>query len=106
VFPHPLVAAHLMPAEVANILRRGALEGTITEHAASLAHQDLLDAPIELLPYEPFASRVGELLANLNAYDAWYVAIAEHLGAKLATLDERLRRGPGVRCAFEALPGP
>lgn len=38
---------------------------------------------------------------NVTAYDAWYVALAESLDAKLATLDWRLARTPGCRCPFE-----
>jgi predicted nucleic acid-binding protein len=49
--------------------------------------------------------------ANLSCYDAWYVALAEFLGVKLATLNARLARAPGPRCGFwlppaESAPGP
>jgi len=37
---------------------------------------------------------------NLRAYDAWYVALAEALGAKLATLDIAPGRASGPRCGF------
>jgi len=40
---------------------------------------------VELFAYEPFASRVWELRENVTAYDSWYVALAESLGARLAT---------------------
>jgi predicted nucleic acid-binding protein len=95
-----LVAPHLMPAEVANILRRAATRGDISADAAALAHADLLALGVDLFPYEPFAARVWELRENLTAYDAWYVALAEALGAKLATLDGALSRAPGPRCGF------
>jgi predicted nucleic acid-binding protein len=95
-----LAAPHLMPVEVANILRRAALGGGISPDTASLAHGDLLDLRIELFPYEPFAERVWELRSNMTAYDAWYVAVAESLVAPLATLDVRLSRASGVRCEF------
>jgi predicted nucleic acid-binding protein len=87
-----LVAPHLMPAEVANILRRAVLSGQVSADSAALAHADLLALRIELFPYSPFADRVWELRGNLTSYDAWYVAVAEALGAKLATLDVRLSR--------------
>jgi predicted nucleic acid-binding protein len=95
-----LVAPHLMPVEAANILRRAAARGEISVDAAALAHADLLALSIDLFPYEPFAARVWELRENLTAYDAWYVALAEALGAKLATLDGALRRASGPRCEF------
>lgn len=46
----------------------------------------------------------GELRPNITAYDAWYVALAETLGAKLATLDARLSRAAGTRCEFAIPP--
>jgi predicted nucleic acid-binding protein len=100
----PLVAPHLMPVEVANILRRATLAGEISADVASLAHGDLISLRVALFPYPPFASRVWDLRANLTAYDAWYVALAESLGARLATLDVRLSRAPGVDCEFATGP--
>ncbi len=95
-----LAAPHLMLAEAANILRRAALVGDVSGDVASLAHGDLLQLPVVLFPYEPFAERVWELRATVTAYDAWYVALAESLDAGLATVDLRLSRAPGPRCAF------
>ena len=98
-----LSAPHLMPVEAANILRRSASAGDISIDVASLAHQDLMSLPIELFPYSLCASRVWELRSTVTAYDAWYVALAETIGARLATLDIRLSRATGTRCEF-ALP--
>ena len=98
----PVAAPHLMPVEAANIVRRAAIAGDISADVAALAHMDLTQLPVELFPYEPFAPRVWELHRNLSAYDAWYVSLAEALGVKLATLDGRLRRSSGPRCAFLA----
>lgn len=99
-----LAAPHLMPVEVANILRRCALTGEISQDTAAMAHADLLDLRVELFPYEPFADRVWELKANVTAYDGWYVALAEALGRNVATLDRRLSRAPGCRCGFTVRP--
>jgi len=95
-----LAAPHLMPVEVANILRRACLAGDITDDVAALAHEDLQHLAVELVPYHPFAERVWELRGAVTAYDAWYVALAEALGAPMATLDARLTRATGPRCAF------
>lgn len=99
----PLAAPHLMPVEVANVLRRAAASGNISPDAASLAHADLGLLRVELFPYGPVATRVWQLRSSITSYDAWYVALAEDLGATLATLDARLSRAPGPRCTF-ALP--
>lgn len=93
-----LAAPHLLPAEVGNVLRRAALTGQISADAATLAHADLQSLRIDLFPYEPFADRIWELRANVTAYDAWYVALAEFLDCPLATLDAGLARAPGISC--------
>ena len=99
-----LAAPHLMLVEVANILRRAFLAGDVSGDTASMAHEDLLALRVELFPYAPFASRVWELRENVTSYDAWYVALSETLDAELATLDKRLARAPGCRCAFLTPP--
>jgi predicted nucleic acid-binding protein len=100
----PLSAPHLMPVEVANILRRAAAAGDISADVASMAHADLLDLRVELFPYAPFAPRVWELRPNVTSYDAWYIALAEFLGSKVATLDLRLARATGPLCGFATPP--
>jgi predicted nucleic acid-binding protein len=95
-----LAAPHLMLAEAANVLRRAAMAGEISADIAALAHADLLSLRVELFSYEPFATRVWQLRENVTAYDGWYVALAESLDAKLATLDLRLTKATGPRCAF------
>jgi predicted nucleic acid-binding protein len=101
-----LAAPHLMPVEVANVLRRATMSGEISADTASLAHADLLSLQVELFSYEPFANRVWELRDNVTAYDGWYVALAESLSARLATLDVRLTRAAGPRCGFATPPEP
>ena len=95
-----LAAPHLLPAEAGNILRRLTLHGEISEDTAALAHADLLDLRVALFPFALDAWRAWELRHNLTTYDAWYVALAESLGADLATLDVRLSRAVGPRCGF------
>lgn len=95
-----LAAPHLLPVEVANVLRRSALAGEISADVAALAHGDLTDLRVELLPYAIVSDRVWQLRDTVTAYDAWYVAVAELLEAPLATLDHRLTSAPGPRCEF------
>lgn len=99
-----LAAPHLMPVEVANILRRAALAGDLSADVAALAHENLIQLRVDLFPYEPHARRVWELRENLTAYDAWYVALAEALGAALVTLDRRVAGAPGLRCDVRMPP--
>ena len=100
----PLAAPHHMPGEVANVLRRAVLHGDVSQGLAALALEDLLDLRIELFPFAPFTQRAWELRDNVTPYDAWYVALAESLGVPLVTLDARLGRAPGCRCAFRTAP--
>ncbi len=101
-----LLAPHLMPVEVANVLRRLAISGDISTESASLAYADLLKLRIALFAYEPFAERVWELRGGLTAYDGWYVALAETVDAPLATLDNRLSRSSTIRCQFVTPDSP
>ncbi len=101
----PLAAPHLMPVEAANILRRAVLARELSDDVASLAHADLLQLRVDLFAYESFAERVWDLRGSLTTYDAWYVALAESLEARLVTLDFRLTRASGPRCAFATPSG-
>ncbi len=100
----PLAAPHLMPVEASNILRRATLSHQLSSDSAALAHEAPLDATCRALPVRADAGRVWQLRANLTAYDAWYVALAESLDAVLVTLDERLIRATGPQCAFARPP--
>jgi predicted nucleic acid-binding protein len=95
-----LVAPHLLPVEVASVLRRAAIAGDISADSASLAHADLLALRVGFFAYEPFAERVWQLRETVTSYDGWYVAVAESIDAPLATLDRRLAQSRGARCQF------
>jgi predicted nucleic acid-binding protein len=101
---HALAAPHLMPVEVANVLRRSVSARQISADVGALAHVGLVALPVELFPYEAFAGRIWSLRSNLTCYDAWYVALAEALDVPLVTLDRRLAASAGPRCTFLA-PG-
>ena len=62
-----LAAPHLMPVEVANVLRRAASAGDISADSVSLTHADLQDLRVDLLAYEPLAERVWTLRKGSTA---------------------------------------
>lgn len=93
-----LAAPELLLVETTNILRRLERSGLLSTLEATSAHRDIRRLDIELFPFEPFAERVWALRHNLTAYDAWYVAVAEFLGGRLATLDRHLSRAAGPTC--------
>jgi predicted nucleic acid-binding protein len=95
-----IVAPELMSVEVAHILRKAVLGGELSPNYASELLTDLRFLVTDFLPHAPLLERVWELHPNLTSYDATYVALAETLGAPLATLDKRLAKAPGPTCAF------
>lgn len=102
-----LVAPHLVLAEAANALRKLESVAILGRLESTSAHADLTRLDLQLVAYEPFADRVWALRANLSAYDAWYVAIAELADLPLATLDRRIAGATGPTCEFVLPPeGP
>lgn len=84
--------------ECAHGIRRMEHDGELTILEAMIAYQEILGLNLELHPYEPYAERIWSLRHNVTPYDAWYVALAEHLGHPLVTLDRRLNRASGLEC--------
>ena len=95
-----LLAPSLVMFEASNIIRRHELAGLVSADQAAQAHGDLLDLSIEQWPYDLLGARVWELRANLTAYDASYVAVAELSNAPLVTLDRRISCAPNLRCTI------
>lgn len=95
-----LAAPELLSVEVAHLLRKSVSQGLLTAHEGRGALADLLDVVDDFYPHGPFVPRIWELQSNVTSYDSAYVALAEALGAPLATLDWKLSRAPGPRCEF------
>ena len=100
-----LLAPRLMPFEAAGALRRLQLQGRLNALHATAAHTELLELAIDTWPHRPLAYRAWELRDAIAYTDACYVALAEILDVPLVTLDRRLARAPGPRCAFLTPPG-
>lgn len=98
-----LAAPDLVDVETVSVLRRRWLAGDLTEGRFSIAVDDLADLALARFPTLPLMPRAYDLRANVTAYDATYVALAEHLDALLITADARLARAPGIRCTVEVL---
>ena len=95
-----LAAPELLSVEVSHLLRKSVSQGLLTAHKGRDALLDLLDVVDDFYPHGPFVPRIWELHATVTSYDSAYVALAEALGAPLATLDRKLCRAPGPRCEF------
>ena len=85
-----LHAPHLLDVEIARVIRRYAAHGDIDAERGRLALVDLADFPLRRYPHDLLLPRIWDLRANLTAYDAAYVALAEALDAPLLTRDGRL----------------
>ncbi|HUP63282.1 MAG TPA: type II toxin-antitoxin system VapC family toxin [Thermoanaerobaculia bacterium] len=94
-----LHAPYMIDLEVLQALRRFVLARQVTIQRAEEAIEDHLALRIERYPHDPLLRRAWELRANITAYDAAYVALAEKLRATFVTLDVRLARAcpPTVR---------
>ena len=99
----------ILGVEVTSALRSMLRRGLVDDSTALGATSQVARLRARRYPFEPFVSRVWELRETVTPYDAWYVALAEALGAELVTGDGRLQRAAGPRCrvlsAEEALAG-
>jgi predicted nucleic acid-binding protein len=79
-------------------LRRGQ---KISEREADAALSSYRAFPVERQDVLPLWPRLKSLHANLPAYDAQYVALAEALHVPLITADARIKRSGAARCEVE-----
>lgn len=93
----------LLDVEVLSAVRRQVLSGALTAERGDAAVVDLLDLTAERYPHAAFIGRAWQLRANVSAYDAVYVALAEALACLLVTGDARLAAAPGPRCEVRLL---
>lgn len=98
-----VAAPDLVDVETVAVLRRHWLAGTLPARRFSAAIEDLEALAIDRYPTLGLLRRAYELRANVSAYDAVYVALAETLGCKLLTTDARLAKAPGKLCAVRVL---
>lgn len=96
-------APDLVDVETVSVLRRRWLAGDLSDERFRGAVDDLLALPITRFPVGPLMLRAFELRANITAYDACYVALAEALDCPLITADRRLANAPMTTCTTEVL---
>lgn len=89
---------HLVDSEVASGLRRRTLAGQLEPSAAWDALSTWQQLGMTRYPVVSLLDRIWDLRANVSAYDATYVALAEQLQCALLTGDHRLARAPGITC--------
>jgi predicted nucleic acid-binding protein len=96
-----LYAPYVLDGEVISALL-GLMRGQkISEREADAAISNYRAFPVEQQNVLPLWPRLKSLHANLSAYDAQYVALAEALDVPLITADARIRRSGVARCEIE-----
>jgi predicted nucleic acid-binding protein len=98
-----LMAPDLVDVETVSVLRRRWLADDLTEGRFRTAVDDLGSLPIVRYPTRGLMRRAFELRANVTAYDAVYVALAEGLACPLLTADARLAKAPGPECEIQVV---
>jgi predicted nucleic acid-binding protein len=96
-----LYAPYVLDAEVISVLlglRRGQ---KISEREADTALSNYRAFAVERQDVLPLWPRLKSLHANLSAYAAQYVALAEALHVPLITADARVKRSGVARCEVE-----
>ena len=96
-----LYAPYVLDGEIISALL-GLMRGRkITGQEADAALSNYRAFPIERHDVLPLWPRIKSLHANLSAYDAQYVALAEALHVSLVTADARIDRSGAARCGIE-----
>lgn len=101
---HAFYAPAHLDIEVVSALRALARRNHVLAADAPMLLGRLLRMPIRRERVTDLAvHRIWELRENMTAYDANYVALAEHLDAALLTCDVKYATLTGPRCAVELL---
>jgi predicted nucleic acid-binding protein len=94
-----LAAPHAVDLECASTLR-GLVRGKkLPPGEGEQALQLLARMSLKRYGHVPLLPRIWQLRHNMWPYDAAYVALAESLSAELVTLDGKIGKVPGLRCA-------
>lgn len=96
-----LAAPYLLDIEIAQVIRRYAAKGDLSDEQGGDALADYADIGVQRYPHDILLPRVWALRHNLSAYYATYVALAEALEVSLLTHDKRLAAAAGHRARIE-----
>lgn len=89
--------------EFLSTVRGLALGGKIDPVDADEAVRWLGAVTVAVAPTGPHVPRIWELRANLSAYDAGYVAVAESYDLTLVTADARIAKAGVARCPVRVM---
>lgn len=98
-----LIAPALLDLEVASMARRFVMEAMLTDDEGETVLARLGRLPVTRYDHLALLARIWDLRATMTTYDASYVALAEHFGVTLVTIDQRLARTEGPHCPIEVI---
>jgi predicted nucleic acid-binding protein len=98
-----LAAPDLADVETVAVLRKRWLAGTLRATRFRAAVSDLEALQMARVPTLRLMQRAYQLRANVTAYDAAYIALAEALGCELVTADQRLANATGPTCRIRVV---
>ena len=90
-----IVAPHLLPMEVANVLHKKVVRGEFVLDVATQLMRNFLATGVELVHEPVLHTRAIELASQFGqgaVYDSHYLALAELPNCELWTADERFHR--------------
>lgn len=88
-------APELIDPEVLSVVRRWTLRGWLRAENGRRAVEELGELALVRHRHAGLRRRTWKLRERCSAYDAFYVALTEALGAEPLTTDDRLRRAAG-----------
>ncbi|TDC23382.1 PIN domain-containing protein [Streptomyces sp. 8K308] len=98
-----LLAPSVIDFEVAHAMRGLVQGGKITAEKGQTALALAASLLIRRTPGYVLFDRVWDLRQDLSAYDAAYVALAEHARCTLVTADARIERAGVARCPIDTI---
>ena len=98
-----LHAPHLLDVEVLQALRRVVLKKDISATRGREALEDLGALDVMRHAHGDLLDRAWALRANVSAYDAMYLALAEALDATVVTCDAPISGAPGHAARVEVI---
>ena len=87
--------------EVFSVMRGLALSGKITDEQASRSVDRITRLGVDTVPIDDLLPRMWQFRANISAYDAAYVALAERRSLTLVTAEAKLAQASTAYCRVE-----
>lgn len=88
------IAPEILSLEVIHALRKRLNLKLVSEALASQAFRNFCLMPIRHMPHGELVHRIWQLKANMSAYDAAYVALAEKQNTPIWTCDRKYENTP------------